>query len=257
LTTSIPVLSGIAGTLLAGYWILLRFFPVPGHGLPDRDVPLLDPERNLVAYVDRRVTGWLQQNLRTGSLYGYTHDPEGLLSTIPAVATALLGAVSVLWMQCHSCSPSRRRNRLLGSGLLLLAAGKLAERRLSVNKNLWTSSFVLLAGGISVLTLALRYHTADVKRLHKRSHYLRVLDWPWLVLGSNAITAYAFSVLLEKALSLRVSDDGRSLRSTVYHAVFARRESTPPRSLAYAASFAAICFLPNLFLWRKRIFVKI
>lgn len=256
-TTSIPVLSILAATLLTVYWALLRFVPVPGHGLPTRDIPLLDPERNLAAYLDRRIHDLLQRTLHTGALYHGTHDPEGLLSTIPALATCLLGACAALWLQGHTSSNTRKRNRLVLAGLLLLLGARLGRRRLPINKTLWTSTYVLLTGGISLLVLAALYHAADVKRLHKRSHLLRVLDWPWIVFGANAITAYAASGLLEKLLSLPSFARQSSLGQAAYQTLFARGRSTPARSLAYAVAFATVCFLPNLFLWRKRIFIKI
>jgi predicted acyltransferase len=160
-------------------------------------------------------------------------------------------------MRRHTSSPTHRRNRLIAAGLLLLLSAHLTQWRLPINKNLWTSSFVLLTGGISLLVLAALFHAVDLKRLHKRSHLLRILDWPWLVLGSNAITAYAFSMLLEKTLSIHPPRRPLSLGSATYRTLFARRQSTPLRSFAYAATIAAVCFLPNLLLWRKRIFIKI
>ena len=257
LTTSIPALIAVAASLLVGYWALLRFVPIPGHGRPVHDFALLDPERNLAAHLDRRINDLLQRTVRTGSLYFGTHDPEGLLSTLPAIGTCLIGAAAALWMRCHTCSPTRRRNRLLAASLLLLLASRALRGKLPVNKTLWTPTYVLLSGGVSLLVLAALYHAADVKRLHKRSHLLRLLDWPWIVFGSNAITAYAFSGLLERVLTLQAPGRQRSLRSAAYEGVFAPTRSTPARSLAYAVSFAAICFVPNLLLWRKRIFVKI
>src|SRR4029077_8178437 len=84
---------------LVGYWILMRFVPVPGLGVPTHDIPLLDPDRNLAAWIDRGVNAFLQSTIHTGRLYEQTRDPEGLLSTIPAIGTTLLGAVAGLWLR--------------------------------------------------------------------------------------------------------------------------------------------------------------
>lgn len=257
LTSSIPTLSAVSTAILIGYWTLLRFVPVPGLGRPALDFELLDPEKSLVAHVDRKVTRGLQNTLGVGSLYHGTHDPEGLLSTLPVVSTILNGAIAALWMRRHTCSATERRNRMLAAGLAMLLGGWGWSGSMPVNKNLWTPAFVLVSSGFSLLALSVLYATADVARLHKRAHVLRVLDWPWIVFGANAIVAFAVSVVLAKSMSLRLPDGSDSVSGLLYRRIFARKGSTRRTSLAYAVSFAAICFLPNLWLWRKRIFLKI
>src|SRR6266849_1053345 len=91
-------LIAITAALLIGYWALMRFVPIPGIGTPTHDVPLLDPDRNLAAWLDRAISAFTQSTLHTGTLYEHTRDPEGLLSTLPAIATTLIGSLTALWL---------------------------------------------------------------------------------------------------------------------------------------------------------------
>src|ERR1035437_4571845 len=97
-------LAAITATLLVGYWALMRFVPVPlapasGFGIPTHAMPILDPDRNLAAWLDRGFNAFTRAWLHTGSLYNKTHDPEGLLSTLPAIATTLIGCLTGLWLR--------------------------------------------------------------------------------------------------------------------------------------------------------------
>ena len=132
-----------------------------------------------------------------------------------------------------------------------------------INKNLWTSSFVLYAAGWSLLTLALCYWLIDMRRLNDTPAG-KALLWPWLVFGSNAITAFVVSNLIVKImLWIKVSDSFSTTGKPVtawlwtYHHLFARNGSTNITSLAFAIAVVAACFLPNWLLWRKRIFLKV
>ncbi|HTC74965.1 MAG TPA: DUF5009 domain-containing protein, partial [Edaphobacter sp.] len=107
-TQRVRTLVAIIGTLLLGYWALMRFVPVPGFGIPTHDMPILDPDRNLAAWLDRHVIDFLQSTLHTGRLYNHTRDPEGLISTLPAIATTLLGSVTALWLRRASISAATR-----------------------------------------------------------------------------------------------------------------------------------------------------
>ncbi len=89
----------ITATLLIGYWALMRFVPVPGLGTPTHNFPILDPNNNLAAWLDRVINAFTQRTLQTGRLYEHTRDPEGLLSTLPAIATTLLGCITALWLR--------------------------------------------------------------------------------------------------------------------------------------------------------------
>src|SRR6266702_3061235 len=111
ITRRARTLAAITAALLVGYWALMRFVPVPGFGVPTHAMPILDPDRNLAAWLDRGFNAFTQRTIHTGTLYNHTRDPEGLLSTIPAVATTLIGCITGLWLRragsaqveaCHS-----------------------------------------------------------------------------------------------------------------------------------------------------------
>ncbi len=263
------VLLAIVAALLLGYWALMRFVSVPGFGVPTHDIPLLDPDRNLAAWLDRGITDFLQRTIHTGRLYQRTRDPEGLLSTIPAIATTLLGSVTGLWLRRVETRRAERvpssitrthcLNGLILSGILSLAAGSLWNFWFPINKNLWTSSYVLFAAGLALLLLAACYWLIDVRHFND-TKLGKWLTFPWLVFGSNAIVAFCFSdFIVEVMLWIKVPDAGKTITAWhwVYLHVFSHGNSTKITSVAFALTFVAFCFIPNLILYRKRIFLKI
>ncbi len=292
-TRRAAVLLSVALTLLVSYWILMRFVPVPGFGIPTHDIPLLDPDRNLTAYIDRGFNAFTQAIFHTGRLYEVTRDPEGLLSTLPAIATVLFGALTGLWLRrstavqhqgalAHAPATTEgERNSsvmreeavqttgrtlagLVAASIVCLAIGFLWNSTFPINKKLWTSSYVFAAAGFSLLGLSICYGLIDTLRLERQSKVFRASLWPWLVFGSNAITAYAVSELLIEAGGLisihdASSASGRpfSLWGWIYLHLFSHGQSTNNTSLAFALCYVALCFLPNLLLWRKRIFLKV
>jgi predicted acyltransferase len=257
-------LFAIAVVLLFGYWVLLRFVPVPGFGIPAHDVPFLDPDRNLSSWLDRGITDFLQRTIHTGRLYRQTRDPEGLLSTLPAIATTLLGSVTALWLRrptgkTHAITQAQCAIGLFLAGLLSIAAGLLWNLSFPFNKNLWTSSYVLFAAGCALIGLAACYWLIDVRHFNE-TKVGKGLTWPWLVFGSNAIVAYCVSeFLVENLIWLKVPDNGKTITAWywIYHHLFAFNGSTKNTSLAFALAYVAICFIPNWLLWRKKIFLKI
>ncbi|MFT3752280.1 MAG: DUF5009 domain-containing protein [Paludibacter sp.] len=159
-------------SLLIGYWILMITIPVPGFG-----AGVLTPEGNLEGYIDRI--------LLPGKLHRVVYDPEGILSTIPAIATALLGVFTGQFLRLRSERWTMLRKGLIigGAGLILLALGLLWNPLFPINKNMWTSSFVLYAGGWSMLLLSVFYLVIDVAGLKK---------WcmPFVWIGMNSILIY-------------------------------------------------------------------
>ena len=169
--------------LLLGYWVLLRFVPVPGYGAGH-----LDPAGNLAAYVDR--TLWTVPHLwpyGTDAAGAVVYDPEGLLSTLPATANLLFGILAgVAWKQ----APEQRTAWLIGAaGTVLIVAGLLLDPVLPINKRIWTSSFALLSSGISAVVLA-------VLTVALESAAARTIAMPLRVLGGNAMLAFVLSILL-------------------------------------------------------------
>ena len=271
LRSRVPVLIGIVAVLLVGYWIILRFVPVPGAGMPGRDIPFMDKNLNLTSWIDRGAMAWTQAWLHTGTLYLKTRDPEGLLSTLPSVATTLLGALAGLWMRrprganvdiATRGSDALRRMQfsLAVAGLLGLLAGEIWSWWFPINKNLWTSSYVLLAAGLAALALAALSWLVD-RRPEPWPRWLRAITWPWFVFGSNAIAAYTVSVILVKTCLYFGFAGVDGIRHTlwwwIYEAVFARGHSSEWTSLAFAAVVVIVCFLPNWLLWHNKRFLKI
>jgi predicted acyltransferase len=259
-TRKVGNLAAIAAMLLVGYWILLRFVPVPGYGVPTRDVPMLDMNGNLTAWLDRGTNAFLQRTIHMGSLYRGTRDPEGLLSTFPAIATTLIGAIAAIYMRTMKYGAIAKRNGFAVAGLFFVVAGELWNRSFPINKNMWTSSYVLLAAGISLLGLALFYWLVDMERVQEKSRVARAALWPWLVFGSNAIVVYVVSELLVEVLVwIRFPYEGKTTSAMLwlYTHGFSQGHSTEITSLAFAVVFVGVCFVPNWLLWRKKIFVKI
>jgi predicted acyltransferase len=265
-TRSIPILLGIVSALLGGYWLVLRRpFRLPNGETLNH--PLLDPDNNLAAYIDRGIAHLLHGQLHTGALYYVTHDPEGLLSSAPALATVLIGSVAALVIRHRDLTPIQKRNRLAAAGLTSLTAGHLWSRKFPINKNLWTSSYVLASAGWSLLALAVLYTVYDLNARpasnRTRSSLLPTrysLSLPFQIFGANALPVYILSILSHKlARTLHLHHDGHrvSYRTFAYRKLFAPARSTPLRSLAFAGACAALCFLPNLVLWRRRIFLKV
>ena len=292
----------ITATLLVGYWALMRFVPVPGLGVPTHNFPILDHDNNLAAWLDRVINAFTQRTLQTGRLYEHTRDPEGLLSTLPAIATTLIGSVTAIWLrrvgspqspslppnQTHFAAPESTSSRpersgverplyfsgsataitpaqclqgLSLTGIAGLITGLLWNPTFPINKNLWTSSYVLYSAGWSLLTLALCYWLIDMRRLNERP-IGKALLWPWLVFGSNAITAFVISNFLVLTLIwIKVPNSFTGKTTTMmgwlYQHIFARHGSTNVTSLAFAIAFVAVCLIPNWLLWRKRIFLKV
>jgi predicted acyltransferase len=269
-------LIAIAAGLLVGYWALMRLVPVPGFGVPTHGFPILDPQMNLAAWLDRGFNAFTQRTIHTGRLYNRIRDPEGILSTLPALATTLMGAVAGLWLRrvdtpgeerdSSAITRSRCLSGLIVAGVLSLAAGLVWNYTFPINKNLWTSSYVLFAGGISLLLLGACYWVIDIRRADQSKAGKRVL-WPWLVFGSNAITAYAVSDLIVDLAAWIKVPAGALVRPAApaspitvwmwtYRHIFARHYSTELTSVAFAIAFTALCFIPNWILWRRKIFLK-
>jgi len=241
----------LAVTALVAYWILMRFVPVPGYGLPGHDVPFLDRDGNLAAWIDRQV-------FSASHLYEGTRDPEGLLSTIPALATALFGMLAGIWLRTgRSLAQKARGIAIAGATGVLL--GGLWNFWFPLNKKLWTSSFVLFAAGLSLLLLALSMWIVDIRGSESSEDSARRSRrfMPLLVFGTNAITAYVFSELLAGAIDNIHLRSGGNLQQWLYHSILGVVPDPAFASLLYSLCFVAACWLPVYVLYRRRIFIKI
>ena len=172
--------AGLTAALLVAYWLILRFIPTPGFPAYS-----LTPDGNLAGWIDRQV-------FLPGQMYESWGDPEGLLSTIPALATALIGVLAGHWLR--GAQPGGRKTLgLIVAGLACLAVGGVWSLEFPIIKRLWTSSYVLVAGGWSLLLLAAFYWTIDVRGWRR---------WPlfFVVIGSNAILIYLGQSLIDAFL---------------------------------------------------------
>lgn len=156
--------------LLGGYWALMTFMPVPGIGAGS-----FAPDANLANWIDR--------NYLPGRLWNVTRDPEGLLSTLPAIGTCLIGVLCGMTLKDERLAPARKSLVLIGAGVVMLAVGYLWSLQFPIIKALWTSSFVLVAGGWSAILLGLMHQIVDVRGYKAWS---TALMW----IGANAILLY-------------------------------------------------------------------
>jgi predicted acyltransferase len=144
---------------------------------------------------------------------------------------------------------------------MFVVLGRTWNQWFPINKNLWTSSYVLYAGGWSFVLLSLFYSLFDGLQLQEKSRAVRALLWPLLVFGSNAIAAFLFSeIAVESLIWWKVtSSDPRILTawSWIYFRGFARHASTENTSLAFALAFVVFCFFPNWLMWRRKLFLRI
>lgn len=218
-------LAMIAGALLAGYWALLTFVPVRDLALEPTALaarlgtssPTPAQVHALFDATTTRVTGHFEPGLNLtnhldfqylpGAMYDHYYDPEGLLSTLPAIATCLLGLFAGRLLQRTDLDDRRKLRALVLGGLLALAAGWLWHLQFPVIKKLWTSSFVLVAGGWSLLLLAAFYYIIDVRQWRRWAQ-------PFVWIGMNPITLYlASSVVSFHGIAARLV--GGSVREAV------------------------------------------
>jgi predicted acyltransferase len=251
-TRTAAVLITVIAILLIGYWALLRYFPVPGFG-PAR----YDSLGYLGAYIDRAV--FTTRHLWAWGLtpgYGVTYDPEGLLSTLPAIANTLLGVLTGVWLRLSRPARSKAADLLYFGALLFLVAWPLSSL-MPVNKRIWTSTFALLSGGVALLAFALLYWLLDVRGVPRWTRpalgFLRIF-------GTNAIAAFVLSSFITATLDavhLNIAGATLSLHHAAHQYLFA--PWLPPRigSLAYALAIVGLNAALLYPLYRKRIYLRV
>jgi predicted acyltransferase len=242
--------------VLLGYWVLVRWVPVPGAGMPGRDVPFLDTDQNIVAWVDRQVMpNHLYEDFTTHNV----RDPEGLLSDIPALGTALLGLLTGLWLRSQRELKVKAMG-LAGGAAACLALGYFWSIWFPLNKKMWTSSYVLVAAGWSLAIFALAFWLVELKGWGKGKDWSRWVVWPWLIFGSNAIAAYMVSELLPGTVNfVRFQSGGRTLNALGWIRIHVCGQIPNPglACFSYSFLFMAICFVPVWILYRNKIFLKV
>jgi predicted acyltransferase len=248
--------------VLVGYWVLVRWVPVPGAGLPVRDVPLLDRNQNIVAWVDRQLMpGHLYEDAPTHD----ARDPEGLLSDLPALGTTLLGLLTGLWVRSR-LSHKTKAIGLAAGAAVCLNLGYFLNTWLPLNKKMWTSSYVLAAAGWSLALFWILFWLVEMRGWGRSNvegaggAVKRSVMWPWMVFGLNAIAAYMVSELLPGLVDLlSFSSHGRRMDALwwVRLHVFGRIQDGGWACFAYSFWYMAVCFIPVWLLYRRRIFLRI
>jgi predicted acyltransferase len=236
-------LDWIFGCCLVGYYIIMVFIPTP-DGHPAN----LDPETNFGAWLDRTV--FTSNHLWASSK---TWDPEGLLGVIPSVATGLFGMRVGTWLKRADRDSNTKAVWLFVYGILAIVAGMLWDLFFPINKALWTSSFVLYAGGISTVSLALAYWFIDVLG-HKK------MFWPFLVFGTNSISAYILADIVPGLINfLKFNHNGKEMKGMqyFYETLFAPHFSPVNASVVDALAFVLLIWLLMYPLYIKKIIIKV
>jgi predicted acyltransferase len=218
--------------LLAVYWVLMAWVPVPGYG-----AGRLDMEGNFAHYIDRIVLG--AHNYHSTK----TWDPEGIASTLPAIATALFGVICGDLLRLKGALKQKVVWMLI-AGAALIVAGEICNVWLPINKKLWTTSFTLFMAGLDFVLLAAFLWLVDGVG-HKR------MVKPLVIIGLNPITVYMLSELLDEALDLS------GLHGVIYHAVFQPIASPINASLLWALAYTGLMFLAAWVMYKRGWVVRV
>ncbi len=240
LWTSIRIQALIAVALLVAYWLLMAWTPVPGYGAGDLGV-----DGNLAAFIDR--------TLLAGHIYKPNYDPEGIFSTIPAIATTLCGVLAGHWLRT-SRTPLDKVRGMVVAGVVGVLVGWLWHGWFPINKPLWTSSYVVFTAGMALLLLALCYWLIDIKGYRRWS-------LPFVVFGVNALIVFFLSGLVGRLLVIwkltRADGSEVALKTFIYENMFASWASPINASLAFAICFVMIFLGLMTILYRRGIFIKV
>jgi predicted acyltransferase len=242
LSTKIRTQAIIAVALLILYWVVMTNIAAPGFEAGD-----LSKEGSLASYVDRLVLGphiWKQ---------GKVYDPEGILSTIPAIATTLFGVLTGHWLRSER-TPMEKVAGLFVAGAVGVMVGWAWNPFFPINKSLWTSSYVVFTAGLALQLLALCYWLIDIKKY-------RAWAWPFVVFGVNAMALFVGSGLMVRMMSfIRLSDStGSKLESQswIFQHLFLSWADPINASLFYAIAFILFWLFLMWLLYRKQIWIKV
>ena len=212
--------------LLIGYWLLLKFNSAPGFPRGD-----LTMEGNFASYIDR--------NIIPGKLYLGIHDPEGLVSTIAAISTGLLGILVGTYLKRQQISGGKKSLYLAIAGIISIGLALIWNIDFPINKNLWTSSFVLLVGGLSLVLLSLFYYIIDVLGYKKWAFFFRVI-------GMNSILIY---------MSGRFIDWGYSTNG--FFQWLGQLTGDPFNVVVMAICFVMVKWAFLYFMYKKKVFLRV
>ncbi|MFN0255049.1 acyltransferase family protein [Pedobacter ureilyticus] len=230
--------------LLFGYWALMNFVPVPDFGPAN-----LEKETNLGAWLDRTI-------LTEAHLWksAKTWDPEGILSTLPAIGTCLIGVLVGTYLKKKNVEPATKIAWLFSAGTLMFIGGLIWDLQFPINKSLWTSSYVLYTGGLATVILSLSYWLIDVNQYNRFTK-------PFVVYGVNAITVFFLSGLMPRLLNMiKIDFEGEKIGALNYvnKAFFANSFANPLNgSLAYAIAFVLFWYVILWIMYKRNIIIKV
>ncbi len=230
----------MAAALLLLYWLVMKTIPAPGYAAGD-----LSMEGSLAS--------WLDRTLLPGHIYRPLYDPEGLLSTIPAIATCLAGVLTGRWLHMKR-EPLDKAAGMFAVGALCIIAGYLWDLAFPINKALWTSSYVIFTAGLALELLALCYWAIDIKGYKKWAK-------PFVIFGVNALALYVLSGLLARVLGIipmmKIDGTPGDLKTFLYEHLFATWLAPVNASLAFALSYVLLWLGLMTILYHRRIFIKV
>jgi predicted acyltransferase len=238
----------IIASLLLGYWFAMTLIPVPGENAIGAAL-LHTKDRNLAAYLDRLILG--TNHIWIG---GVTFDPEGPMSTIPAIGTAMLGVIAGRWLALKEKPLLERITGLFAAGSLGMVLGLMWNWSFPINKSLWTSSYVLFTAGMACVALATIMWVVD---------YVDVKWWtkPFVVFGVNPIVAFVGSGVMARLIYTlwHVNYNGKptAVQDAIYQSVFLPWLPERVASLAFAITFVLLWYGILLVLYRKKIILKV
>jgi len=238
----------IIAALLFGYWFAMTLIPVPGENEIGA-LLLHTKDRNLAAWLDRAILG--TNHTWVGSV---TFDPEGPMSTLPAIATAMLGVIAGRWIALRDKALLERITGLFAAGSIGMVVGLMWNWSFPINKNLWTSSYVVFTAGMACIAIATIMWIVD---------YCNVKWWtkPFVVFGVNPIVAFVGSGVMARLIYTlwHVNYNGASvsIQNAIYQMVFA--SWLPPRvaSLGFALIFVLMWYGILLVLYKRKIILKV
>ncbi|MBW4616552.1 MAG: acyltransferase family protein [Desmonostoc vinosum HA7617-LM4] len=236
----------LAAVLLIGYWLTMMYVPVPDYGAG----VLTTRVGNFGAYIDRLIIP--KAHLYAGDGFKNLGDPEGLFSTIPAIANVLAGYFAGQWIRANQVK-SRTSVGLVLFGIGCLIIGWAWGWTFPINKKLWTSSYVIFTTGWALLLLAACYELIEVRLKRRWSQ-------PFEIMGLNAIALFVASVLLIKILAKTKIGNGENALSTynwIYQNIFASWAGTFNGSLLFAIATVLLWLLIAIIMYRQRWFLKV
>ncbi len=235
----------LTGSLLIGYWFIMTYLYVPEFGAGN-----LTRIGNFGAYFDRSIIP--SNHLYQGDNYNGMGDPEGLFSTLPSLATVLIGYITGNWLQKQQIN-TKVTTQLIMFGLSSLVIGKLWDFIFPINKKLWTSSYVLFTAGLALIFLAICYELIEVRNIKKWSK-------PFQILGLNAIFIFVSSVLLIKLLvkiNIGNMENELSLYNLIYDNLFLSWLNHANASLLFGLITAIFWTIIAYIFYYKKWFIKI